>query len=181
MCWSENEALWVKQNNLPWFMTVFQGSCGQWLVFINRMHQDGGFNLFVFFSRTWTLQRHHTPFRLTLGRTGSKSKPTKMFIRSQKHRLTRRGGAAAPPGLKIFKANSVFRVSVSCSEVLNDLKTFQYSEKFQGNSVFQCKRKLLKNPLMIKNMCSIQWIQGNSVFQGKRKLLKSPECKKYIQ
>jgi len=23
--------------------------------------------------------------------------------------------------------------------------------------------------------------QGNSVFQGKRKLLKNPECKKYIQ
>jgi len=34
---------------------------------------------------------------------------------------------------------------------------------------------------MIKNIYSIQWIRAHSVFQGKRKLLKNPECKKYIQ
>jgi len=55
----------------------------------------------------------------------------------------------------------------------------QYSE-FRAPSVFQGKRKLLKNPECKRY--SIQWkFQGNSVFQGKRKSLKNPECKKYIQ
>jgi len=31
-------------------------------------------------------------------------------------------GAAAPPGLKNFRANSVFRASASCSKILNDKK-----------------------------------------------------------
>jgi len=76
--------------------------------------------------------------------------------------------------LKIFRANSVFRASASCSKTLNDKKYFntvknpmatlffrasascskilngkkyiQYSENFQGNSVLQGKRELLKNP-----------------------------------
>jgi len=52
-------------------------------------------------------------------------------------------GSAAAPGLKNFRANSVFRASASCSKILDDKK---YSENFQGNSVFQGKRKLLKNP-----------------------------------
>jgi len=38
-----------------------------------------------------------------------------------------------------------FRASASCSKILNAKKIFKYSEKFQGNSVFQGKRKLLKN------------------------------------
>jgi len=50
----------------------------------------------------------------------------------------REGGR--PPGLKIFRANSVFRASASCSKILNAKKIFKYSEKFQGNSVFQGKR-----------------------------------------
>jgi len=49
-------------------------------------------------------------------------------------------GAATPPGLKNFRA------SAGCSKILDDKKIFQYSEKFLGNSVFQGKRKLLKNP-----------------------------------
>jgi len=48
--------------------------------------------------------------------------------------------------LKNFRANSVFRASAGCSKILDDKKIFQYSEKFQDNSVFQGKRKLLKNP-----------------------------------
>ena len=56
------------------------------------------------------------------------------------------GGAAAPPGLKHFRANSVFRASVSCSKILDDKKIFQHSEKFHGDSVFQGKPRLLKNP-----------------------------------
>jgi len=34
---------------------------------------------------------------------------------------------------------------------------------------------------MIKNMHSISEFKAHSVFQGKRKLLKNPERKKYIQ
>jgi len=34
---------------------------------------------------------------------------------------------------------------------------------------------------MIKNMHSISEFKAQSVFQGKRKLLKNPVCKKYIQ
>jgi len=40
---------------------------------------------------------------------------------------------------------------------------------------------LLKNPECKKYIQYSEKFQGNSVFQGKRKLLKNPECKKYIQ
>ena len=82
------------------------------------------------------------------------------------------------------------------------IKTFPYIEKLQGSSVFQGKRKLLKNPewkmyfntvkifkailfsgqaqvaqqfWMIKNIYSNSEFRANFVFQGKRKLLKNPE------
>jgi len=45
--------------------------------------------------------------------------------------------AAAPPVLKNFRANSVFRASANWSKILNDKKIFQYGEIIQGNSVFQ--------------------------------------------
>jgi len=35
--------------------------------------------------------------------------------------------------LKNFRANPVFRASAGCSRILDDIKIFQYSEKFQGN------------------------------------------------
>jgi len=51
------------------------------------------------------------------------------------------GGAAAPPGLKIFRANSVFRASASCSKILNDKKyMFNTVKNFRVNCVFQGKR-----------------------------------------
>jgi len=77
------------------------------------------------------------------------------------------------------------------------IKTFQCSEKFQGNSVFQDKRKLLKNPeytvkifraiLLFRASASCSKILndkkfifntvnlGHTVFQVKRKLLKNAE------
>ena len=48
--------------------------------------------------------------------------------------------------IKIYAQHSEFRASASYSKILNDKKIFQYSEKFQANSIFQGKRKLLKNP-----------------------------------
>jgi len=56
----------------------------------------------------------------------------------------------------------------------------QYSGKFQGNSVLQGKRKLLKSPECKKHIQYSEKFQGNSVFQGKRKLFKNSQCKKYI-
>jgi len=41
--------------------------------------------------------------------------------------------------------------------------------------------KLLKNPEWWKIFQYSEKFQGNSVFQVKQKLLKNPECKKYIQ
>ena len=51
---------------------------------------------------------------------------------------------------------------------------YQYSEKFQGISVFQGKRELLKNPE------SKKYIPYSEHFQCKRKLFKTPECKNIL-
>ena len=65
-----------------------------------------------------------------------------------------------------------FRVSASCSKILNDKKYVQYSEQFLGNSVFQGKRKLLKILNSKKYIQHGENFQGKLCFQGKRKLLK---------
>jgi len=85
--------------------------------------------------------------------TGFPKEAGGMLSRSQPnnrkhHRRTRRGvgGDGCTPGLKNIRANSFFRASASCSKILNDKKYIQYSEKFKGNSVFQGKGTLLKNP-----------------------------------
>jgi len=44
-----------------------------------------------------------------------------------------------------FRANSVFRASVSCSEILNDEKDIQNSEKFQGTRCFSGRGKVAQN------------------------------------
>jgi len=56
----------------------------------------------------------------------------------------------------------------------------QYSE-FRAPSVFQGKRKLLKNPEREKYIQHTKIFQDNSVFQGKRELLKNPEWKNIFQ
>jgi len=55
------------------------------------------------------------------------------------------GAAAAPPGLKNFRANSVFRATASFSKTLNN-KIYFSTVKNSGATVFQGKPKLLKNP-----------------------------------
>ena len=50
------------------------------------------------------------------------------------------GGAAAPPGLKIFRASAIVAQK---SWMIK--KTFQYSEKFQGNC-FSGQAQVLKYP-----------------------------------
>jgi len=39
-----------------------------------------------------------------------------------------------------------FRASANCSNFLNVKSIFNTVKNFRANSVFQCKRKLLKNP-----------------------------------
>jgi len=48
--------------------------------------------------------------------------------------------------VKNFRATLFSGQAQSCSKILNGEKYIQQSEKFQGNSVFQCNRKLLKHP-----------------------------------
>jgi len=46
-------------------------------------------------------------------------------------------GEAAAPGLKNFKANSVFRTSASCSKFLNDKKYFNSVKNFRATLCFR--------------------------------------------
>jgi len=92
------------------------------------------------------------------------------------------GGSAAPPGLKIFRANSVFRASASCSKILSDKKCiFNKVKNFRATLFFRASAscsKILNNKNIYIQDCEFK---ANSVFHGKRKLPKTPECKKYIQ
>jgi len=90
------------------------------------------------------------------------------------------GGAAAPPVVKNFRANTVCRASLSCSKILNGKKYFNRVKYFR-ETVFQGKHKLLKSPECKTILKTVENFRSNSAFQGKRKLLKNLEFKKYIQ
>jgi len=47
---------------------------------------------------------------------------------------------------EIFQGNSVFRASVCDSKLQNNKNIFNTVKNFRASSVFQGKRKLLKNP-----------------------------------
>jgi len=54
-------------------------------------------------------------------------------------------GEGGPPSrLEKFKANSVFRTSLSCWKIMKDKKYFNTVKNFMANSVFQGKRRLFK-------------------------------------
>jgi len=74
-----------------------------------------------------------------------------------------------------FRANSVFRASPSCSKILND-KKYIFNIVNSGHTLFlQGKGMLLKNPESKSIFNAVKIFRTNSVFQGKRKLLKNPE------
>ena len=81
-----------------------------------------------------------------------------------------------------FRATLFFRASASSSKswMIKVIHSIAYSE-FRTHSVFQGKRKLLKNPECKNIFNTVKSFRAHSVFQGKRKLLKNPECEKYIQ
>ena len=58
-----------------------------------------------------------------------------------------------------YQGNSVFQGSASCSKILNVKKYIQYSENFQGKLCFQVMRKLLKI-LNVKSICNTVKISG---------------------
>ena len=73
---------------------------------------------------------------------------------------------------KILGQTLFFRASASCWKILNDKKYILSTvKKFRARSVFQGKRKLLKNPECKK------YIQYSEKLQGKRKLLKNLDYK----
>ena len=80
-----------------------------------------------------------------------------------------------------FQGNSVFQGKRELLKNPAWYNIFQYSENFQGNSVFQGKRKLLKHPQWSKMHIQYSEFRAPSVSQGKCKLLKTPECEKHIQ
>jgi len=83
--------------------------------------------------------------------------------------------------LKIFRANSVFRASVSCSKILDDKIYFNTVKNSRATLFFRASAscsKILNNKKYIFN--TVKNFRA-PVFQGKRKLLKTPECNKYIQ
>jgi len=66
-----------------------------------------------------------------------------------------RGGGGRSPGLKNFKANSVFRARASCSKILNDKKYLNTVKIFRANSIFRASASCSKI-LNDKNIYSIQ-------------------------
>ena len=118
------------------------------------------------------------------------------------HRRTRRGvgGGGCPPGLKIFRANSVFRASASCSKILNDNKYFNTVKNSRATLFFRANASCSKilndkkyifsivnsgDPLFFRASAScskllhvkcIQWkTSGQLCFSGQAQLLKNPE------
>jgi len=72
------------------------------------------------------------------------------------------------------------RTSARCSKMLKD-KKYIFTTVNSGHTVFQGKRKLLKNPECKGIPNKVKILRANSVFRSKRKLLKNLNGKKYVQ
>ena len=65
------------------------------------------------------------------------------------------GRAAAPPGLKNFRGNSVFRATASCSKILNNEIYFRTVKNSRATLFFRPSASCSKI-LNIRNLHSIQ-------------------------
>jgi len=84
--------------------------------------------------------------------------------------------------LKNFRANSVFKATASCSKILNNKIYFSTVKNSRATLFFRASAscsKLLNDKKYIFSTVNSGWLP--SVFQDKRKLLKNSENKKYIQ
>ena len=80
----------------------------------------------------------------------------------------------------MFRANSVFRASASCSKFLNDRK-ISIQWKIPGQLWFSGQAQVAQKSWMIKNTYSIQWkIWGQLCFQDSASCSKILNDKKYI-
>jgi len=91
-------------------------------------------------------------------------------------------GGDRPPSLKIFRANSVFRASASCSKILNDEKYIFNTAKNSRATLFfraiaSCS-KILNDKKYIFNTVKI--FRVNCVFQASASCSKILNNKKYI-
>jgi len=84
------------------------------------------------------------------------------------------GWAAATPCLKIFRANSVFRASASCSKILND-KKYIFTIVNSGHPLFFRVSACCSKILNVKSILNRVKNSRATVFQGKRKSLKNCE------
>jgi len=80
----------------------------------------------------------------------------------------------------MFRANSVFRASASCSKFLNDRK-ISIQWKIPGQLCFSGQAQVAQKSWMIKNTYSIQWKRwGQLCFQDSASCSKILNDKKYI-
>ena len=90
-------------------------------------------------------------------------------------------GARQPAGLKIFRANSVFRASECWSKILND-KKYIFNTVNSGHTLFFRASASCSKILNVKRMFNtVKTFRVHSVFQGKGNCPQNPECKTYIQ
>ena len=66
-----------------------------------------------------------------------------------------RGGGRQSPGLKNFRASSVFRASASCSKILNDKTYFNTVKHFRANLFFRANTSCSK---ILNHRCSSRQI-----------------------
>ena len=127
-----------------------------------------------------------------------------------RHRRTRRGvGAASPPGLKIFRANSVFqgkrkllktpenkkyifstvnlghpllfRASANSSKLLNVKSIFNTVKSFRATLFFRASGSCSKILNDKKYIFNTVKVPGQLCFSGQARVVKNHKCQKYIQ
>ena len=76
-----------------------------------------------------------------------------------------------------FQGNSLFRASAGCSKLQNNKKYIQYSGKFQGTLCFSGQAQVAQKSWIIKKYIPYSEFRTPSIFQGKRKLIKNSEWK----
>ena len=114
----------------------------------------------------------------------------KTFMRGfiQWHRRTRRGigGGGRPPGLKHFRANSVFSASTICSKILNDKIYFNTVKNFWATLFFRASAVAEKSWIVKNIFNAVKIFRATVFFRANACYSKIVNCEKifntvYIQ